>query len=103
MSDAKYCKDCKNMSCPESRVNCKNPDAIACDLYRDTPPTLFHRISASPEVLAEAITYPYDIRIAGGGENDWKEYWTSPLTQKYYPTKSEAIAATVAKLKEFVE
>lgn len=41
MSDAKYCKDCKNVNCPEGRVNCKYPDAIACDLYRDAPPTLF--------------------------------------------------------------
>ena len=47
MSDAKYCKDCKNMNCPENRVNCKYPDAIACDLYRDTQQTVFEAITQS--------------------------------------------------------
>ena len=94
MSNAKYCKDCKNMSCPENRVNCKYPDAVACDLYRDTPPTLFDRLTASPEVLAEKFVYA----VHFGG----LYFWHSTLIYPAFPfeTKEKAIAATVAKLKE---
>ncbi len=93
MSDTKYCKDCKNINCPESRVNCKYPDAIACDLYRDTPPTVFDRITASPEVLAEKLLY------APLGEF-CKLWYSTVLPGWHWNVKTEAIAATVAKLKK---
>ena len=57
MSDTKYCKDCKNIECPEGRVNCKYPDAIGCAFYRDTPQILFDRITTTPEVLAPKLVY----------------------------------------------
>lgn len=62
--------------------------------------TVFSRITASPEVLAENMVYCEDIRIIGYGNNEWKQYWSSPLADALYPDKEEAIAATVAKLKE---
>jgi hypothetical protein len=63
---------------------------------RFTQSTLFDHITASPEALAAAVVYP-----------DWAEYmggdcWTSPFEGRYH-TKEEAIAATVAKLKEVAE
>lgn len=53
--------------------------------------TLFDRITQSPEVLAERLVYRYD------GNGTWRSF----LLYGYeFLTKSEAIAATVAKLKE---
>lgn len=98
MSDARYCKDCKNINCPKGRVNCKYPDAISCDLYRDTPPTVFHHITSSPEVMAEKLVYDWGHLCHNG---DIKIYWKSTiLPDAVFGSKSEAIAATVAKLKE---
>lgn len=94
MSDTKYCKDCKNTNCPEGRVNCKYPDAIACAFYRDTPQTVFETLTASPEALAtEFVEKTYD-RI----EDEYRYY--SMLTGDFYDTEAEAISATVAKLKD---
>lgn len=63
----------------------------------DAPPrkqTVFQQITASPEVLApEFIEMMYD-RVAG----DYRYY--SMLTGEFYNSREEAIAATVAKLKE---
>lgn len=103
MSDTKYCKDCKNMNCPENRVNCKYPDAVACAFYRDTPPTVFDRITGSPEVLAEAIVYEeyeHSILDTDGCGATFPGGYTSAILDFSYGTKAEAIAATVEKLKE---
>ena len=97
MSDTKYCKDCKNINCPEGRVNCEYPDAIACAFYRDTPPTVFETITASPEVLAEKLVYQF---IGYDGNGLFHGYWKSTITDEDYATKEKAIAATVEKLKE---
>lgn len=91
MSDAKYCKDCKNMKCPEGRVNCKYPDAIACDLYRDTSPTLFQKITSYPGALA--------VELVTLGCDGWWAY-VGFGKRKTYPTREEAIAATEEALKE---
>ena len=101
MSDAKYCKDCKNINCPEGRVNCKHPDAIACDLYRDTPQTLFDYITTSPEVLAEKLVYCVKFVTVGG--NGFERWYSTLLPfdkDIYFYSREKAIAATVAKLKE---
>lgn len=60
-------------------------------------PTLFDRITASPEVLAESVVYTYEMAIGG---SMFRVYWTSPFIENFYLDKAEAIAATVAKLKE---
>lgn len=96
MSDTKYCKDCKNINCPEGRVNCKYLDAIACAFYRDTQPTLFDRITASPDVLVEKLVYDWGHLCHNG---DVKIYWKSTiLPDAVFYSKSEAIAATLEEL-----
>lgn len=63
---------------------------LACGkLFEDYPDTLFTQITQSPEVLAEASMYQNYIGL-----------WCSPFIQWGKDTKSEAIAATVVKLKE---
>lgn len=75
-------------------------------------PTLFNRITQSPEVLAEEtvyMDYNYDKQMCG---------FTTPFIdemflieeqpgkcheEKYFCARNKAIAATVEKLKEFVE
>ena len=60
-------------------------------------PTIFDRITASPEVLApEFVEMMYD-RVAG----DYRYY--SMLTGDFYNSREKAIAATVAKLKEVAD
>ncbi|MBO7330017.1 MAG: hypothetical protein J6W00_14745 [Lentisphaeria bacterium] len=67
-------------------ADCHNADGERwCDKFKQ--PTLFDRITASPEVLAEATVYRNDIGL-----------WVSHFIKWGKNTKSEAIAATVAKL-----
>lgn len=96
MSDAKYCKDCKNINCPEGRVNCKYPDAIACALYRDTPPTVFQRITQSIEMLAEFLVFHN--RIYKGRT----KYYSSVVGGEF-DSREAAKAATIEKLKEVLK
>ena len=60
--------------------------------------TLFDQITASPEALAEKLVYKKidSFYYTSGGV----VRWTSPISDWEYDTKPEAIAATVAKLKE---
>jgi hypothetical protein len=60
-------------------------------VYRET---LFDRITASPEVLAEEFVEMMYDRVAG----DYRYY--SMLTGEFYNSSEEAIAATLEKLKE---
>ena len=65
--------------------------------------TVFHRITASPEVLAEAIVYEereHSILSEKGCGAIFPGGWTSSIIEYSYSTKEESIAATVAKLKE---
>ena len=57
-------------------------------------PTVFDTITVSPEVLAEEFVEMMYDRVAG----DYRYY--SMLTGEFYNSRAEAIAATVAKLKE---
>ena len=60
--------------------------------------TIFNRITASLEVLAEEfVGLIFDHRFTS------KYRYFSKLTREFYDTKPEAIAATVAKLKEVEE
>jgi hypothetical protein len=63
-------------------------DKEACEhfLERDKP-TVFDRITASPEVLAESLVF-------------WEGGWTSRFIKFTTTNREEAIAATVAKLRE---
>jgi hypothetical protein len=65
----------------------------ACASFK-SPPTVFDRITASPEVLAvEFVGMMYD-RVSG------EDRYYSMLTGEFYNSYEEAISATVAKLKE---
>lgn len=65
--------------------------------------TVFHKITASPEVLAEEFVEPY---IRWGEDGRPETLWRSnfrELSGMLFDTKAEAIAATVARLKEVAE
>ena len=59
--------------------------------------TVFARITASPEVLAPYFVFLKAVFVTNYNP---KQQWISTLTGEFYPKKAEAIAATVAKLKE---
>lgn len=64
------------------------------EIAKNAKQTFFDRLTASPEVLAENLVYRYD------GNGTWRSF----LLYGYeFLTKAEAIAATVAKLKEVAE
>jgi hypothetical protein len=63
--------------------------------------TVFHRITASPEVLAEKLVYSFNLYRNTSDGRVKQKHWSSSLTEDYaFKTKAEAIAATVEKLKE---
>lgn len=76
--------------CGYHGANCHNADDERwCDKFKK--PTIFDKITASPEVLAEKLVY----------RNAFLDAWVSNVIQsEMFRIKSEAIAATVAKLKE---
>ena len=93
---------------------CKNPnyqdlgnDNFGCPEcgYAWSMPTLFDRITASPEVLAEKLVYRSNCKMIHQNDKRTIEYWTfswksSVIKGQSFETREEAIAATVAKLKE---
>ena len=62
--------------------------------------TIFDRITASLEALAEKLVYQF---IGYDGNGLFHGYWKSAITDEEYTTKEKAIAATVARLKEVEE
>ena len=91
------CENCKSNSVEyedycggTSYYRCKTCGRLG-DKTHFTPMTVFHQITASPEVLAEKLVYRYD------GNGTWRSF----LLYGYeFLTKEEAIAATVERLKE---
>jgi hypothetical protein len=102
MSDT-YCRDCRACKYIDGKAWCacraKDISDVdpKCDCFRRKRPTLFDRITASPEVLAEEFVEMMYDRVAG----DYRYY--SMLTGEFYNSREEAIAATVAKLKEVAD
>lgn len=106
--DKKTCKDCLHCTIDGDEVLCVDMpwhypfggedrtelDKEACEhfLERDKP-TLFDQITRSYETLAEKLVVEYR-----HGVKDYAYY--STVTCELYNTKPEALAATVAKLKE---
>lgn len=99
----KTCKDCKYFEvdtvsavCEKKRWICDD-DAPACNRFEQKSTTVFDRITESPETLAVKLVYGsfgrYDVESF---------YWFSTICEHVYNTKVEALAATVAKLKEGV-
>ena len=91
--------------CGYHGADCLNADGERwCDKYKK--PTLFDRITQSPEVLAENIVYEereYSVLTEDGIGAIFPGGYTSAILDLSYGTKPEAIAATVAKLKEVGE
>jgi hypothetical protein len=104
------CKDClfyHNGRCEElgeyitpveSECSCFAPKTTktvvlldsAWRLVEEKKPTVFDRITASPEMLAEKLVF-------------WEGGWTSRFIQFTSTNREEAIAATVARLKDMAE
>ena len=91
-------QDVPEMFCLFRKLHTKDGIFDDCDCF--FPKSTFDRITASPEVLAENVVYPYEMSIGG---STFRVYWTSPFVENFYPDKAEALAATVAKLKKVVE
>lgn len=67
--------------------------------YKPRKKTVFQKITSSPEVLAEKLVYLV-IDSYNGAAN---YHWRSTIIDKAWKTKQEAIAATVARLREVAE
>lgn len=88
----------KEKNCLNCRIHWDREGGCeVCRWEDEDHPTLFYQITRSPEVLAENVTYTYEMAIGG---SMFRVYWTSPFVENFYINKAEAIAATVAKLKE---
>lgn len=125
----KTCKDCLHCTVDDDEVLCVDMpwhypfggedrtelDKEACEYFveRDKP-TVFDRITASPETLAEKLVYKtavegqktvYDRRGRGVGVRSYIYYvWKSSVTgDDTYTSEKEALAATVARLKEVLK
>lgn len=115
---SKKCPRCesKNIHITEyPNLSCSMATCYGCgyaDLLEKFPEqTLFDKITQSYETLAEKLVYEtaveerktvYDNRGRGVGVRSYIDYvWKSSVTgDDIYTSKDEAIAATVAKLKE---
>jgi hypothetical protein len=75
--------------CPHCNENLTDKDVL--------PMTVFEQITDSPEVLAPIFVF---LKASFVTNLNPKQQWISTLTGEVYPTRAEAIAATVAKLKE---
>ena len=58
---------------------------------------VFDSISASPEKMADKLVYQF---IGYDSNGLFHGYWKSTITEESYSNKTEAIAATVERLKE---
>lgn len=80
----------------EDVFRCKKCGKQGRDNCFSDRPTVFHRITASPEVLAEELVYQ--------AEDEYGDVaWRSTVVLGWYATEDNAISATVAKLKEVAE
>lgn len=94
---SKMCGECINFDRLLSKCNKMQDDSIratdtvlCCPFYELRPPTVFDRITTSPEVLAEKLVYYLR----------YGNCYASSIISDVFKSREEAIAATVAKLKE---
>lgn len=103
-----YCNDAA--FCSHYGVGWKKKTDMVCKNFEPIPkPTVFQKITASPEVLAEKLVYRSFIRrkeIRGNGlfleiaPIKIKCYKSKVIPGVHYKNSTDASAATVAKLKE---
>ena len=106
----KMCVNCKYLKdgkyCNRKKSDIYNPK-IFCGYWKQKP-TVFERLTTSEEALAEKLVYPtYGVisRSWDFEKDDWgtaEPSWSSTVLppDKCFSTKEDAIALTVAKLKE---
>lgn len=87
------CKKCDGDRCTYFDNDSDRESTIACILFEPKNPTIFHRITASPEVLA-----PLLIRVNVSERTGI--FYTSRIVCGTWNDEAEAIAATVERLKE---
>ncbi len=105
----KYCNsdNCSGQSCIdgiEAWLNAPADDCVKQNGNHDTQTdlceadnmTVFEKITASPEVLAEKLVYHVKEKADSGTYN----YWRSTISCNVWLKKSEALTATMEKLKE---
>jgi hypothetical protein len=102
MSD-KICVNCKffdNGWC--DNLDCAAIVYMNCHRFEPKPPpTVFNRITASPEVLAAKLVYcNVTVREQPGRVELTKGWYSTIIRNKVWSNEEEAIAATVEKLKE---
>lgn len=90
MSKVTMCSECKRADgdrCTYFDDDSDRESTIACILFEAKKPTVFHRITASPEVLAPYCIVDYysglDVHIC-----------YSTVTKKWYKKHEEAFAST---------
>ena len=101
----KTCHECENsmyqMMCSNTLCPIENERfAEQCGGFtqiQKLPKILFDRITTSPEVLAPHFVFLKGVFVTNINP---QQQWISTLTGEVYPTRAEAISATVAKLKE---
>lgn len=95
----KKCPDCGSLDVEEvfdGEAYCKNC-YLHCSVFDLEYATVFDRITPSPEVLAPYFVFLKALIVTNINP---QQQWISTITEEVYPTKEEAIAATVKKLKE---
>lgn len=99
---SKVCSDCQfsiqdfpDLFCTVRKLSTKDGLFVNCHHY--LPKTIFDRITTSPEVLAPHFVFLKAVFVTNINP---QQQWISTLAGDVYPTKAEAIAATVARLKE---
>jgi hypothetical protein len=82
----------------EQQKLCLCPEELpACSKFEQKQQTVFKTITASPEVLAEKLVFWMSWHKANGSV-EWVA--VSTIVKGEWETREEAIAATVARLKE---
>lgn len=101
----KLCKECafwRDGYCSMRRaIIPSDVRVLNCEMFElKAMPTLFDRITQSPEVLAPYFVFLKALIVTNINP---KQQWISTLTEEVYPTRAEAVAATVEKLKEVAD
>lgn len=111
MEEKEYtCEDCcefinLNTYCPLQGDFIDDNHKAICRYFCQKPkPTVFDKITASEEALADSVVMPIIVEYSGD------ILWVSPLLQKdaskraiFFDSKEEAVAATVEELKNEVK
>lgn len=86
----------------EDVFRCKKCGKQGRDNCFSDRPTVFHRITTSPEVLAPKFVY-HVTSFLDGLDKPKKIWYSTLINNQYFNTELEAKRATVSKLKEVAE